>query len=277
MAENIRKIYFISDGTGITVETLGQSLLTQFGSLEYTSKKYPYIDTIEKAEKISQEINQETINTKLKPIILSTLISEDIRNTIKKSANKCLVLDFFEQYINPLEQELNLSSDHTIGKSHSLTNLHKYDSRIDAINFALSTDDGLSQKKYSKADIILIGVSRSGKTPTCLYMAMKYGIKAANYPLVEEDLEQHTLPELLKPFQNKLYGLSIDPKRLQSIRQKRRPDTKYASIKKCRDEIKLAEQLFLLHDIPFLYTTTHSIEEITAHIIADKQIDKLIK
>lgn len=266
-----RKIYFISDGTGITVETLGQSLLTQFSKLKYKAHKIPYVNTTEKAEKIAEIINKESEQLHLRSIVISTLVSPEIRNIIK-SAN-ALVLDFFEQYINPLEQELNCRSDHTIGKSHSLKNIYKYDARMEAINFTLNADDGLATKTYQDADVIIIGVSRCGKTPTCLYMAMQYGIKAANYPLVIEDLEKNALPDCLADYKNKIYGLSIDPRRLQTIRQKRRPNSTYADLKQCIKEVKLAEEIFVKEKISFLYTTTHSIEEITAHIIEDKKIN----
>ena len=269
-----RKIYFISDGTGITVESLGVSLLTQFSKLKYTAKKIPYVNTVKKAKEIAEAINKEITELNNKPIIISTLVNIEIREIIKSC--KALVLDFFEQYINPLERELNCSSDHTIGKTHSLKNIYQYDARMDAINFTLNTDDGLAIKKYTEAEIIIIGVSRCGKTPTCLYMAIQYGIKAANYPLVMEDLQDNKLPNFLLPYKHKLYGLSIDPRRLQAIRHKRRPDTQYSDLKQCMLEVKMAESLFIKEKIPFLYTTTHSIEEITTHIIDDKNINKLI-
>ncbi|MBP9721867.1 MAG: kinase/pyrophosphorylase [Gammaproteobacteria bacterium] len=271
-----RKIYFISDGTGITVETLGQSLLTQFSKLKYTAKKIPYVNTIKKAQEIADTINQDALDLNIRAIVISTLVAKEIREIIKSS--NALVLDFFEQYISPLEQELGYSSDHTIGKTHSLdiANTYKYDARMDAINFALNTDDGLSTKKYDEAEVILIGVSRCGKTPSCLYMAIQYGIKAANYPLVIEDLEADKLPEFLAEYKHKIYGLSIEPKRLQVIRQKRRPNSQYADLKQCITEVKLAEALFTREKIPYLYTTNHSIEEITAHIIENKKINKLI-
>lgn len=269
-----RKIYFISDGTGITVESLGQSLLTQFAEVSYTTKKIPYVNTEDKAIKIREMINQEAEANNTRPIVISTLVSTELREILKDS--NFLVLDFFEQYINPLEKELGCHSDHTIGKTHGLKDLYQYDARMDAINFTLQTDDGLDIKKYNDSEIIIIGVSRCGKTPTCLYMAIQYGIKAANYPLVIEDLEQKKLPAFLEPYRKKLYGLSIDPKRLQMIRHKRRPNSNYSDMKQCVLETKLAEDIFHKENIPFLFTTNHSIEEITAHIIDEKQINKII-
>lgn len=267
-----RNIYFISDGTGITVEALGQSLLSQFSHLIYAIKKYPYVNTTTKAEEILKEIQMDytTSFSKQRPIIFSTLISQEIRDIIKQS--NAFILDLFELYINPLEIELGSKSEHRVGKSHGLKDELTYDARMEAINFTLNTDDGMSIEKYKNAEIILVGVSRCGKTPTCLYMAIKYGIKAANYPLVMEDLEQNKLPYFLEEQKNKVYGLSIDPKRLQAIRQKRRPDSKYAELQQCQLEVKMAENLFIREEIPFLFTTTHSIEEITTHILEDKGI-----
>lgn len=269
-----RKVYFISDGTGITVENLGHSLLTQFSELKYEAKKYPYVNTIEKAKSITQEIDFENRTSNLRPIILSTLISEEIRAVIKQS--NTFMIDFFEEHIGPLEQELDLRSNHTIGKTHSLNDIMRYDARMDAINFALYTDDGLALKKYQEADIIIIGISRCGKTPTCLYMSIQYGIKAANYPLVDEDLQHNKLPDFLEQFKHKLYGLSIDPKRLQTIRHKRRPNRKYSNLMQCKMEVKQAESLFVRENIPFLYTTSHSIEEIAAHILEDKGLGNML-
>ncbi len=268
--QQTRNIYFISDGTGITVQNLGQSLLTQFNELEYASKKFPYVNTVAKAETIVNQIKQENKDNIYRPIILSTLIDLDIRNTIKSS--NCFQIDFFEEHIGPLENELNQRSNHTIGKTHSLKDVMSYDARMDAINFTLNTDDGLAVKQYEEAQLIIIGVSRCGKTPTCLYMAIQFGIKAANYPLINEDLEQNKLPSFLAKYKDKIYGLSIDPKRLQAIRFKRRPDSNYSNIKQCQLEVRKAETLFLQEKIPFLYTTTHSIEEIAAHIIEDKKL-----
>lgn len=274
MTKNLRRIYFISDGTGITVENLGQSLLTQFSDLEYKSKKYPYINTKEKAKAITKKIIEKNKDSEFRPIILSTLISDEIRSEIKKS--NVFMIDFFEEHIDPLEQELGIRSNHTIGKTHSLTDIMRYDARMDAINFTLYTDDGLALKKYEDAQIIIIGISRCGKTPTCLYMSIQYGIKAANYPLVDEDLEDHKLPHFLEKYKHKIYGLSIDPKRLQTIRHKRRPNAKYSDLKQCQYEVKQAEQLFQREKIPFLYTTSHSIEEIAAHILQDKGLGNML-
>lgn len=271
-----RNVYFISDGTGITVEALGQSLLSQFSHLIYAIKKYPYVNSTAKAQEILKEIQADYSGSfsDQRPIIFSTLISAEIRNIIKQS--NAFILDLFELYINPLEIELGSKSEHRIGKSHGLRDELSYDARMEAINFTLNTDDGMSTQKYANAEIILVGVSRCGKTPTCLYMAIKYGIKAANYPLVMEDLEQNRLPDFLEEHKDKIYGLSIDPKRLQTIRHKRRPNSQYSDLQQCQLEVKMAENLFSREKIPFLFTTVHSIEEITTHILEDKGIGSVI-
>jgi regulator of PEP synthase PpsR (kinase-PPPase family) len=268
-----RWVYFVSDGTGITVERMSQSLLTQFSDVSFQFKKVPYINTVEKASQLAAEINQIAQHHLHRPIVMSTLVDPTIRGVIHKA--QALVLDFFEAYIHPLEKELGARSDHTMGRFHKVVDYQLYEARMEAINYTLKTDDGLYADHYQKADVIIVGVSRCGKTPTCLYLAIQYGIRAANYPLLIEDLAQDGLPPTLQPFRQKLYGLSIDPKRLQTIRFKRRPNSQYAALATCIDETKRSERLFMTEKIPFMYSTMHSIEEIAAHIIADKKLDKI--
>lgn len=147
-----------------------------------------------------------------------------------------------------------------------------YDTRIEAVNYALEHDDGMTAKNYPSADLILIGVSRSGKTPTCLYLAMQYGIKVANYPLAPEDLDRLALPNVLKCYKHKLFGLTIDPLRLHQIRQERRAHSSYSALRNCRFELKRAESLYQHAQIPSLNTTHQSIEELAANIM---QISKI--
>ncbi len=267
-----RTVFFISDRTAITAETLGQSLLTQFEHIEFTQITLPFIDTIEKAEQAVVRVNESVDASGIRPIVFSTLIDPDIRKVIVGS--KGVFFDFFDTFIKGLEQEFHVESAHAIGRYHSVADNRAYGIRIDAVNFALSNDDGITTKNFDKADIILIGVSRTGKTPTCLYLGLQYGIYAANYPLTEEDLLNRTLivPRPVSSFPEKLYGLTIDPERLQAIRTERRPNSRYASLKQCRMEIFKSESLFQSEKIPFLNTTTVSIEEIAATILHHKRL-----
>ena len=262
-----RTIFCISDRTAISAETLGQSLLTQFEQLQFNQVTLPFVDTLEKARFAVMQINNAEQQSGVRPIIFSTLISDDIRQMIMTS--KGVVFDFFDTYMGRLEEELRTSSSHTVGRYHGLVDDTVYNFRIDAVNYAMCNDDGASTKDYDQADVILIGVSRAGKTPTCLYLGLQFGIYAANYPLTEEDLvnKDGYLPPALAHFRRKLFGLTISPERLYNIRARRRPDSRYSSLEQCRQEVSLAETLFQYEDIPFINITTMSVEEIAATVV----------
>ena len=262
-----RTIFFVSDRTAISAETLGQGLLTQFAHIQFNQVTLPFVDTLEKARFAVMQINNAEQQSGVKPIIFSTLINDDIREMI--SSSNGVVFDFFDTYMGRLEEELRVESSHTVGRYHGLVNDASYNFRIDAVNYAMYNDDGASTKGYDEADIILIGVSRAGKTPTCLYLGLQFGIYAANYPLTEEDLvnKDGYLPHVLSPHRRKLFGLTISPERLFTIRSRRRPDSRYASLEQCRQEVDLAETLFRYEDIPFINITTMSVEEIAATVL----------
>ena len=262
----LRRVYFLSNRTAITAETLGQSLLAQFPAIEFSSVTIPFVDTEAKALRIVERIEKENEESGLLPIIISTMADEHISEIFAKS--KALILDPFERFLPDLENTLHAHSIHESGKSHRISNQSLYESRINAIDFSLLHDDGMTTKLYDQTDIIITGVSRSGKTPTCLYLALQFGLKAANYPITEEDMETEDLPKSIKPYKNKLFGLTTNPKRLAHIREERRPDSRYASIEQCRYEVKAAEQMFETYNVPYLNTTTMSIEEIATQVVA---------
>ncbi len=265
-------IFFLSDQTAITAELLGQTLLSQFDSVDFVTQTLPYIDTEKKALEVVELINRNAQENGVRPVIFSTLVQEDIKTILHNS--QALMLDVFEHFIAPLEQEFNIHSSHRVGKKHSSEDKEAYDHRIQAVNYALNTDDGLSVKQYAKADIILIGVSRSGKTPTALYLAMQFGILAANYPITEEDLESYELPSWALQFKDKLFGLEIDVKRLQEIRTERRPGSRYASLEQCELEVSQIKKLYTREAIPTINTTIRSIEEIATKIIAKSHLKR---
>jgi len=271
-----RTIFFISDRTAISAETLGQSLLTQFEQLQFYQVTLPFVDTLEKARFAVMQINNAEQQSGGKPIIFSTLINDDIRQMIMTS--KGVVFDFFDTYMGRLEEELSTASSHTIGRYHGLVNDTAYNFRIDAVNYAMNNDDGASTKDYDQADVILIGVSRAGKTPTCLYLGLQFGIYAANYPLTEEDLvnKDGYIPAVLAPFRRKLFGLTISPERLYHIRARRRPNSRYSALEQCRQEVSLAETLFQYEDIPFINITTMSVEEIAATVVHECNLRRRI-
>jgi hypothetical protein len=265
-------VFFISDGTGITAETLGHSLLSQFEGINHTQVRMPFIDSVDKARNCVARIAEAKARDGSRPIIVSTLVNPEAVSVLCEA--DALILDFFGAFIAPLEAELGIKSSHTIGRSHSRVNSSEYVARIDAINFTLAHDDGVSNADLDKSDVILVGVSRSGKTPTSLYLAIQFGIKAANYPLIPEDFERNKLPDGLAKHKHKLFGLTISPERLASIRQERRPDSTYASIKNCRWEIEQAQKLMRREGIQWLDSTTKSIEEIGATLLQTVNIEK---
>ena len=258
-----RTAFFVSDRTGITAENLGHSLLSQFDSIKFKLIRLPFLDTVEKARDALVQINEAALTDGQRPLVFSTLIIPAVRNIVEQSDS--LFLDLFEMFIVPLETELGINSSHAVGRSHGAG--INYNARMEAVNYAMNHDDGGITKELDRADIILIGVSRCGKTPTSLYLALQNGIYAANYPLVPEDFESASLPRALKPLLNKLHGLTIRPERLQKIRTERSPNSRYASLENCQLEVKQAENMMRLSNIPFLDVTTMSVEEIATTIM----------
>lgn len=279
MTINLRKpmkraVFILSDGTGITAENLGNSLMTQFENIQFEKHTIPYLDSIEKARDAVININKSYDENGAKPLVFMTLVNSEIREQIKL-ANAC-IFDLFSTFIGPLEAELKETSSYTVGRSHGVLNTKSYAQRIAAVDFALIHDDGLKVRGYEKADIILIGVSRCGKTPTCIYLALQYGILAANYPFNADDLLRNALPEVLQPYKNKLFGLTIDPHRLQQIRTERLPNSKYAAFEQCKKEVSEVEEIYLKGKIPYLNTTKYSIEEISTKILASSGVQRRI-
>jgi len=269
-----RTAFFLSDGTGITAETLGHSLLTQFENLNFEKITVPYVDTLAKAEGVVARVNQAAEQDGNKPLIFATFANQEIRQVIADS--KGLLLDFFNTFLNPLEAELGVSSSHNIGRMHGLVDYNAYMARMNAVNYTLIHDDGVSTQNYDEADLILVGVSRCGKTPTCLYLALQFGIFTANYPFTEEDMDMLELPHFLQKHRHKIFGLTIEPQRLHSIREERRPNSRYASLAQCQLEINKIEKLFQQEQIHYLSTTTRSIEEIATSVLATTGVKRRI-
>jgi regulator of PEP synthase PpsR (kinase-PPPase family) len=267
-----RTVFFVSDGTGITAETLGHSVMTQFESLRYRQQRVPFIDSAEKARDAVTRIAEAGKRDGKRPIVFSTLVNPVVNAELR--AADALLLDLFESFVEPLENELGMKSSHSIGRSHNISDSENYKQRIEAINFALAHDDGQSAKGLAQADVILVGVSRSGKTPTSLYLAMQYGVKAANYPLIPEDFERDELPGGLAQHRQKLFGLSIAPERLAEVRHERRPNSRYASLEQCRHEVAAAERMMRRESIRWLSSTTKSIEEIAATIMHEVRLER---
>jgi regulator of PEP synthase PpsR (kinase-PPPase family) len=260
-----RTVFYLSDGTGITAETFGHSLLAQFENLRLRSVRLPFVDSLEKAYEAVGRIERQGRIDGERPIVFSTLVDTGINDVVRQA--NCRFLDLFATFVEPLELEFGLKSTHRMGRSHNATDSEAYQRRIAAINFSLAHDDGQQHAELSQAEVILVGVSRCGKTPTSLYLAMQHGIKAANYPLIPEDFERGRLPVELYKYKTRLFGLTITPERLAEVRSERRPGSRYAAIENCRYEVSEAESMMRREGIRWLSTTTKSIEEIATTVL----------
>lgn len=267
-----RTVFIVSDGTGITAETFAHSVLAQFEGISLRQMRMPFIDTVQKAYDCARVINDAGEEDGYRPIVFSTLVNPEV-NTIIRQA-KAMYLDLFQTFVEPLEQEFGIKSTHTIGRFHNVSDSEAYKNRIESINFTLAHDDGQTDRGLAEADVILVGVSRSGKTPTSLYLAMQFALKTANYPLIPDDFERGKLPDALYHHKGKIFGLSIAPERLSEIRNERRPGSKYASIENCRYEINEAEAMMRREGIRWLSSTSKSIEEIATTILQELKINR---
>ncbi len=262
-----RRVFFLSDRTGITAETLGNSLLSQFDEIEFQRTTLPFINSPDKARATVESINLAARDGE-PAIIFSTTVNREIREMLREARG--LFLDPFDSYLPELERNLQEKSQHVEGRAHGMPDKRRYESRIDAMNFSMHHDDGQTQKGLEQADIVVLGPSRCGKTPVCLYMALQHGLFCANYPLTEDDMENGRLPQHLQPHRRKLFGLVLDPDRLQQIREERRPGSRYASLQQCMYELSQAERLYRRYAVPFINSTAMSIEEIATLIMQEK-------
>jgi hypothetical protein len=260
-----RTVYFVSESTGITAETMGHSLLSQFDSVDFEQVYMPYINTEARARALCQRMEEAYARDGARPLVFATMLDDEIGGILRQG--NCYYLEVFEHFVEPLSEELGVPPSRKSGRSHAIIKPSSYTKRIDAINFAMANDDGVRPDNFRHADVVLVGVSRSGKTPTCLYLAMHYGLRSANHPITEEDFERGDLPPELIEAKRLAFGLTIDPQRLQAIREERRPGSEYASAERCRRDIRDAQSMFKRHGIPVLNTTSQSIEEIAAQIL----------
>ena len=268
-----RIVFIVSDGTGITADNFSQSILAQFEA-SFKHIRVPFVDQPDKAHDAVSSINQAASKYGVPPIVFTTLVNPEL-NAIVSKANG-LVLDMFQTFVAPLEHALGIKSTHAMNRLHHNADTEAYKNRIEAINYSLAHDDGQSNRNLGEADVILVGVSRVGKTPTSLYLAMQYGMKAANYPLIPEDFERGQLPKDLMPYRSKIFGLMIDAERLSEIRNERRPGSNYAKLENCRYEINEATAMMKKQSIPWVVTTSKSIEEIATTILQSMKSDKTI-
>ena len=269
-------VFFVSDGTGITAETFGNAILAQF-EVKFRHIRIPFVDSVDKAHQAVRQILHTGELEGRKPIVFTTLVNMEVLTVILDGCKgKTMLMDMFGTFVNPLEQELGIKSNHRVGRFSDASKSKEYRDRIEAINFSLAHDDGQLNRDLELSDVILVGVSRSGKTPTSLYLAMQHGLKASNYPLIPEDFERRQLPPALMPHKKKIFGLTIQPERLSELRNERRPDSTYASLPNCRHEVAEAEAMMRRAGIRWLSTTHKSIEEIATTILQEINPERLI-
>jgi regulator of PEP synthase PpsR (kinase-PPPase family) len=239
-----RTVFFISDGTAITTETVGHSLLTQFPGISYRQIRIPFVDSPSKAAEAAARIDRAAAKDGAAPIAFISIIDDQTRAVFQNCSG--ITLDLFANFLDTLERALGVARESSVGRAHGVADVQRYEDRIEATNYALTHDDGVSLS-YDNADLILVGISRTGKTPTCLYMALHFGVKAANYPLTDTDLEAQRLPA--------------------HLRESRRPGSSYASLRRCHQEVEAAESLLRAQGVEVFVTTNSSIEEIASRIL----------
>lgn len=266
----MRTAFYISDGTAITSEVFGHALLSLFPT-KFEHQTISFVETREKALAAKEKINKACARSKEPALVFHTFVDNDIREIIDSCDG--VIFNFLEHFVEPLEKKLNMKARPKAHRTHSIQE-NSYDYRIEAVNYALANDDGSNVTNYEEADVILVGVSRSGKTPSSLYLALQYGIKAANYPFTDDDMDELKIPDFLKTFKKKIFGLTIDAQRLVDIREGRMSNSKYASARQCKMEVREVEKLYKKEKIPFINTTKYSVEEITAKILNETGLQR---
>lgn len=259
----MRRAFILSDHTGLTAEAMARALLVQFPEQRHEIRSHPFLDSLDKVASVAREIARYP-----DALVFSSLVDAQARQLVRE---QCVgrFFDFFDEYTPRLEALLGTKAHPVTGSLHGIADNGHYQERIRALDYSVLHDDGAVTRHYEEADVILLGISRSGKTPTCLYLALRYGLQAANYPLAGEDLQHRELPPAVNPYRDKLIGLTTEPLQLQRIRSQRLNSGRYATMEQCRWEVSQAESLFRRHRLPVIDTTAISIEEIATHIISE--------
>lgn len=268
----IRSVFYVSDSTAMTAKGLGKSLLSQFEKVSFVEYLRPYVDTEAKVSDLINELKHAQLVDNQNPIIFASMMDEELMRHLSSQVDG--VIDIFQPFLASLEQIMSEKSSKAVGRAHNASDFESYKLRIEAIDFTLATDDGLKLSDYDQADLILLGVSRSGKTPTALYLSLNFGLKVANYPFTADDLPRFSLNKAHEKNRQKLVGLMISPERLTNIRQERRPQSQYADHLQISLELEALQNLFFREKIPYVDTTTRSVEEIAASIMSMFSIRK---
>ena len=260
MSDHAVPVFFLSDSTGISAETMGNALLIQFPDLRFERRLIPFISSVQEAERVVR-ILDEAMDGPVTPLAFTTAAVDEIRAVLHRT--RCPIIDFFGMHMDRVESILGVRGMHAALRLHGVGDIRRYNNRMAAVEFAIEHDDGQSLRALDKADVILVAPSRCGKTPTTMYLALQHGIFVANYPLVDEDFESADLPRPLQPLRERCFGIVTTPQRLSQVRTERRANSRYASLEQCSYEIRKAEALFRAHRIPTINSSASSVEEMS--------------
>ncbi|HLM22764.1 MAG TPA: pyruvate, water dikinase regulatory protein [Propionibacteriaceae bacterium] len=257
-------VFFLSDSTGITAETMGNALLIQFPDLRFERRLIPFISTIDEARRVVKVLDTAAAGP-VTPLAFSTAAVEEVRHEL--SHTKCPLIDFFDLHMERVESILGTKGIRVAARLHGMGDVKRYNARMAAVEYAIEHDDGQSMRALDKADVILIAPSRCGKTPTTMYLALQHGIFVANYPLVDEDFETAELPRPVRGLRDRCFGMLTTPARLSQVRHERRPNSRYASLEQCTYELRQAEAMYRNHRLPVINSSTKSVEEMSTVIL----------
>ena len=263
-ASSRRSAYFVSDSTGITAETLGNALLANFPGFAFVRHTVPFVDTPDGAANVVRDIARDA-DAGLAPIVFTTTKDAAVSRTL--AAAPATIIDLLGGHLTELECVLGTTASEQLGQFHTLGDTTQYFARMRAVEYAIEHDDGQSSRALDIADVIIVAPSRCGKTPTTMYLALQYGLLVANYPLTDEDFPTDGLPRLVAPYAARCFGITTTPLRLSQVRHERRPDSRYSSLAQCTLELRRAEDLYRRNRVPFLNSSTKSVEEMSAVIL----------
>jgi regulator of PEP synthase PpsR (kinase-PPPase family) len=258
-------VFFLSDSTGISAETMGNALLIQFPNLRFDRTLIPFISSVAEAREVVARLDAVLDSSDRTPLVFTTAASDEVRLELRRT--RCPVIDFFDLHMQQVEEILGTPGERLAARLHGVGDIKRYNSRMQAIEYTIEHDDGQSVRSLDKADVILLAPSRCGKTPTAMYLALQHGLFVANYPIVEEDLEVTELPRPVRDLRERCFGLMTSPARLSAVRQERRPNSQYASLEQCTFELRRTESMFKRHRLPVVDSSTKSVEEISTMIL----------
>jgi [pyruvate, water dikinase]-phosphate phosphotransferase / [pyruvate, water dikinase] kinase len=257
-------VFFLSDSTGITAETMGNALLIQFPNLRFDRRLVPFISTVEEARRVVAILDLAAAGP-VTPLAFSTTAVEEVRQELLRT--KCPLVDFFELHMERVESILGAKGIRVAARLHGMGDVQRYNARMAAVEYAIEHDDGQSMRALDKADVILVAPSRCGKTPTTMYLALQHGIFVANYPLVDEDFETAELPRPVRELRSRCFGMTTTPARLSQVRNERRPNSRYASLEQCSYELRQADAMYRNHRLTVINSSTKSVEEMSTVIL----------